>query len=490
VKEIMMVTKTVVPPSMAERQMGFVNITIHGHFYQPPREEPFLGVIPVEPGAAPFANYNEKICAECYRPNAEAGNFEYMSFNLGPTLASWLERAHPDVYQHIMEADRRQHNALAQAYNHTILPLMSERDKKTQVRWGIQDFCHRFGRAPQGMWVAETAIDLATLDVMAQLGIQFTILAPWQVNEPVDPTEPYRVRLREGRSLSVFIYNDLSGAVSYNDDATADANAFAASYQQTYLNKEKATAGRPQMHVIATDGELYGHHKPFRDKFLTHFLQRSAQAYGLEVCSLERYLVAHPATREVTMCEPSSWSCRHGVARWSSGCECDGTTTPEQRAWKPALRRALEQLQQEGDALFEDYSGIVLENPWEARDDYMALRNGWETPERFWERHARSSRCAIEQVQMAQNLLEAQYWLQAASTSCGFFFEDLDRIEPRNDIAFARRAISLIWQATGYDLQQGFLRSLQYSTSWRTGRTGAGIYHALPTVPRSLLPAE
>src|SRR6266567_5476911 len=155
---------------------------------------------------------------------------------------------------------------------------MSERDKKTQVRWGIQDFCHRFGRAPQGMWVAETAIDLATLDVMAQLGIQFTILAPWQVNEPVDPTEPYRVRLREGRSLSVFIYNDLSGAVSYNDDATADANAFAASYQQTYLNKEKATAGRPQMHVIATDGELYGHHKPFRDKFLTHFLQRSAQA--------------------------------------------------------------------------------------------------------------------------------------------------------------------------------------------------------------------
>jgi hypothetical protein len=468
--------------------VGLINIGVHGHFYQPPREDPFTGIIPHEPGSHPHANYNEKITSECYRPNAEAGNFELMSFNVGPTLAGWLEKAHPDVHQQMVEADHLHHNAIAQVYNHTILPLANTRDKKTQVVWGMQDFRHRFGRDPRGMWLAETAVDLETLDVMAQMGIQFTILSPWQAAHEVDITEPYIIRLCEGRTMTVFFYNPLSGSVSYSDEQTADANAFAASYQQYHLNHDKAAAGISQFTVIATDGELYGHHKPFRDKFLSHFLRRSAKAYGFEVCSLERYLEAYPATRDVEIRERSSWSCWHGVHRWDVGCDCDGTGSLSQREWKAPLRQALEYLQEGGDALFEEYAGGVLLDPWEARNDYIALRNGWEAPERFWARHARTSRSDIEFIHLAQDLLEAQYYLQAAFTSCGFFFEDVDRIEPGNNIAFARRAISLIWQATGCNLQQEFVKDLQQVKSWRTGRTGADLYHALPRIPQNLLP--
>jgi alpha-amylase/alpha-mannosidase (GH57 family) len=486
-----MMTQSPMAKKYSDSQVGLINIGVHGHFYQPLREDPFTGIIPDEEGADPYPNFNERITAECYRPNAEADNFELMSFNVGPTLASWLEKAHPDIHQCMVEADHRHHNALAQVYNHTILPLANAQDKRTQVRWGIQDFCHRFGRKPRGMWLAETAVDLETLDIMAQSGIQFTILSLWQAGHEVDFTEPYLIRLRENRTMTVFFYNPLSGQVSYSDAATADANAFAAQYQQYYLNRDKAAAGIPQITVIATDGELYGHHKPFRDKFLSHFLHRSVKAYGFEACSLERFLDAHPATAEATITERSSWSCWHiGLHRWSAGCECDGTTAPEQRAWKPALREALEYLQKEGDEAFEYDTAGILHDPWAARDDYIALRNGWETPERFWSRHAHRSRSDIECIRLAQNLLESQYYLQAAFTSCGFFFEDLDRIEPRNNIAFARRAISLLWQATGCDFQKGFLQVLEKAQSWRTGRTGVDLYHSLPRLPKGLLPPQ
>jgi Uncharacterized conserved protein len=322
--------------------------------------------------------------------------------------------------------------------------------------------------------------------MMAQCGIQFTLLAPWQVKGTFEPTEPSLVRLKEGRSITIFIYNDLSGAVSYNDAATADANEFAASYQRSYLNHDKAVACVPQMHVIATDGELYGHHKPFRDRFLSHFLQRSAPAYGMSPCSLERYLEACPATMEIEIHEPSSWSCMHGVDRWSGGCAC----TEGNSHWKYALRRALTQLAERADALFEQYAGQTLSDPWVARDHSLALRNGWQTPERFWTQHGVTERLDIAHIQQAELLLEAEYWLQASFTSCGFFFEDLDRIEPKNNIAAARRAMSLFWLATGYDLQHGFLKDLEQARSWRTDRTGVDLYHALPRVPQNLLPPQ
>jgi Domain of unknown function (DUF3536)/Glycosyl hydrolase family 57 len=468
-------------------------LCLYGHFYQPPREDPFSGLLPEEPGATPFANFNEKICAECYGPNAQAGNFSHISFDLGPTLAAWLEQAHPAVYRRIIDADRRHlrqygvGNALAQAYNHTILPLAPARDKQTQIAWGLSDFRHRFGHDAHGMWLAETAVDLECLDIMAQYGVTYTVLAPWQAAGALDPTEPYLVRLPSGRSMSIFFYNaPLSGGVSFDWDTTSNADLFAASYLPGHLQGAKREAGEAQLLLIATDGELYGHHKPWRDKFLTHLVQHGAPDFGFAVCTLERYLQLFPATREATLRVPSAWSCGHGVARWDGGCEC----TEGDSSWKGGLRRALDGLALRGDHLFERYAGETLSDPWTARNAFLELRNGWTTAADFWSRFGRergvpqSSRL----VERTLQLLEAQYYQQYSFTSCGFFFEDLDRIEPRNDIAFARRAISLYWQATAIDLQQGFLAQLERVKSWRTGLTGADLYRRLPPGHEHVLP--
>jgi alpha-amylase/alpha-mannosidase (GH57 family) len=480
-------------------------LCLHGHFYQPPREDPFTGKVPSEPGAAPYANFNEKITAECYRPNAEAGNFEYISFDLGPTLATWMETCAPDVYTRIIEADRRHMqrtghgNALAQAYNHTILPLATARDKRTQVAWGVTDFQQRFGRAPEGMWLAETAVDLESLEALADANITYTVLAPWQAAEEVDVTEPYLVRLPSGRAMTVFFYNaPLSGGVSFESDLTRNADLFAASYLSNHLNRWKEQHGEPQLIMVATDGELYGHHKPWRDKFLAHLVRQGAPAYGFEVCSLSAYFHRFPPRREMRLHTPSSWSCHHGILRWGEGCGC----TEGDARWKPALRRAFNRLGERGDAVFERELAQAVEDPWAARNDYLALRQGWMAPEAFWERHGKKGRafwlrlsnkgCAPRDESLLRRtllLLEAQFYQQWMYTSCGFFFEDLDRIEPRNDIAFARRAISLYWQATREDLQTGFLADLAQARSWRTGLTGADLYRQFPAVSSDLLPA-
>lgn len=474
-------------------QKSLTSLCLHGHFYQPPREDPFTGAIPLEPGATPFANYNEKITAECYQPNAEEGNFAVISYDLGPTLAAWLELAHPAVYQRIIAADHEHMqrygvgNAMAQAYNHTILPLATSRDKRTQILWGLQDFRHRYGHAAHGMWLAETAVDCESLDLLAQNGVTYTILAPWQASGPIDPTEPYCVPLRDGRSMTVFFYNaPLSGGVSFDWNLTNDADKFAEFYLPEQLSASKRASSDPQLLIIATDGELYGHHKPWRDKFLARLVSYGAPTNGFEVCTLERYMQMHPATRMVEIQQPSAWSCGHGVARWSTGCEC----TEGDSSWKSALRQALVNLAVHGDRLFEQYAGEALLDPWAARDDYIVLRNGWETPEQFWTRHGKEHALPQDEhcVWRTQLLLEAQYYQQYSFTSCGFFFEDLDRIEPRNDIAFARRAISLFWQALDVDLQDAFVSDLRAAKSWRTHVTGAELYKQLPVVPQGLLP--
>jgi alpha-amylase/alpha-mannosidase (GH57 family) len=480
-------------------------LCLHGHFYQPPREDPFTGQIPSEPGAAPYANFNEKITAECYRPNAEAGNFESISFDLGPTLASWMEQHAPDTYRRIIEADRQNvqrtgyGNALAQAYNHTILPLATARDKYTQIIWGMADFQHRFGRAPEGMWLAETAVDLASLEALANADIKYTVLAPWQAAEEVDVTEPYLVRLPSGRAITVFFYNaPLSGGVSFESDVTRNADTFAASYLPHHLNRWKDQHGEPQLITVATDGELYGHHKPWRDQFLAHLVRKGASSYGFEVCSLSAYYHQFPAQREVRLHPSSSWSCHHGILRWGEGCGCtEGDST-----WKPALRRAMNRLGERGDSLFEQEMAQIVENPWAARNDYLALRQQWMPLEAFWEKHDKKGHTFWRWPNLhlkgqsskdepllhrALLLLEAQFYQQWMYTSCGFFFEDLDRLEPRNDIAFARRAISLYWQATQVDLQEGFLADLAEARSGRTGLTGADLYRQLPPVSDNLL---
>ncbi|HEY0756267.1 MAG TPA: DUF3536 domain-containing protein [Ktedonobacteraceae bacterium] len=471
---------------------GPAYLCLHGHFYQPPRENPFTNEILPEPAATPFANFNEKITSECYAPNAEAGNFDALNFDLGPTLASWLEQAYPAVLQRIIEADQRNvalygvGNAMAQAYNHTILPLATTRDKHTQVAWGLSDFRQRYGREAKGMWLAETAVDLESLDIMAQHGISYTVLAPWQTATSVDPSEAYRVRLLNGRSMTVFFYNaPLSGGVSFDWNTTSNADLFAGTYLPDQLEPHKRKAGEPQLILIATDGELYGHHRPWRDKFLAHLIQVGAPSSGFEICTLERYMKMYPATREVELRLPSAWSCSHGIARWDSGCEC----TEGASSWKGTLRQALNHLATRGDQLFEQYAAETLADPWAARDAYLSVRNGWESAESFWQRFGKSGQQpALDAAQRTMQLLEAQYYQQYSFTSCGFFFEDLDRIEPRNDIGFARRAISLYWQALGVDLQSDFVQDLYATKSWHTGLNGAELYRQLPVVDAKLLP--
>ena len=466
---------------------------IYGHFYQPPRANPFTGRIPREPGAAPYDNYNEKITDECYRPNAETGNLAHISFDLGPTLAAWLEDHHPDVYQAFIDADRENMarygvgNALAQAYNHTILPLATTRDKRTQVRWGLDDFAHRFGHRADGMWLAETAVDQETLSILAEEGVRYTILAPWQAAEPITPGEPYRVALPGGRSITVFFYNGpLSAGVSFDDDVTRNADVFAATRLQQHLDRGRVERGEDQFIIIASDGELYGHHKPLRDHFLSYLVRDSAPDHGFGVTTLGRYLASHPPQRAVRLRMPTAWSCSHGVARWDTGCAC----TEGDSSWKYALRSALNQLAMRLDALYVEATATALRDPWAARDAWLAVRNHWTSGRAFWERHGVHSRRPFRRARAEAivQLLEAEYEAQAMFTSCGFFFEDLDRIEPRNDIAFARRAISLAWQATHTDLQSEFLANLAEARSWRTGRTGADLYRDLPAVPIGALP--
>jgi alpha-amylase/alpha-mannosidase (GH57 family) len=468
-------------------------LCVYGHFYQPPREDPFTGQIAPEPGAAPFENFNEKITDECYRPNAELGNLALMSFDLGPTLAAWLEAHHPDVYQAFIAADREHRarygvgNALAQAYNHAILPLATSRDKRVQIRWGLDDFAHRFGRHADGMWLAETAVDQETLSILAEEGVRYTVLAPWQAAEPVTPGEPYLVALPGGRNITVFFYNGaLSAAVSFEDEVTSNADVFAATHLRQQVNAARAERGEDQLVVIATDGELYGHHKPLRTFFLKHLLRRSAPAQGFEVTTLARYLQTHAPLRTVTLRTPSAWSCAHGVARWDTGCDC----TEGDSSWKHMLRAAFNHLAVRLDAVYAEDTATTLRDPWAAREAWLAVRCGWVSSRTFWTRYGIHGHRPLRRTraEAIRQLLEAQYYAQAMFTSCGFFFEDLDRIEPRNDIAFARRAISLVWQAAHVDLQTAFLADLARAHSWRSGRTGADIYRDLPPVPEGALP--
>jgi hypothetical protein len=376
---------------------------------------------------------------------------------------------------------------MAQAYNHTILPLASRRDKWTQIQWGLSDFRQRYGREATGMWLAETAIDLESLDLLAQAGITYTVLAPWQAAGHIDPSEPYKVRLFNGRSITVFFYNaPLSGGVSFDWHTTSNADLFASHYLPDQISHEKRDAGTQQLILIATDGELYGHHRPWRDQFLAHLVNVGAPASGFEVCTLERYMRLFPPTQEVELRLPSAWSCSHGIARWSSGCEC----TEGESSWKSTLRHALDQLAVRGDLLFEQYASATLNDPWAARDAYLPVHKGWESVESFWQRFGKDQARPDNEhlAQQTLQLLEAQYYQQYSFTSCGFFFEDLDRIEPRNDIGFARRAISLYWQALNVDLQTNFLDDLRQTKSWRSGLSGLNIYRQLPVVAAGLLP--
>lgn len=464
-------------------------LCIHGHFYQPPRRDPVSGLIPPEVGAEPYHDFNEKITAECYRPNALLGNFARISFDLGPTLADWLERNDPDTYRWVLEQERMHYdrhgcgNALAQVYSHAIMPLASAREKRIQVAWGLADFRHRFGHTAPGLWLAETAADCATLAVLADYGVGFTVLSPYQAAEPVDPSEPYWVRLPDGRGMTVFFYQgDLSGGVSFDAGLTTNADSFTAGALARHVSRAKLTLGERQLLLIATDGELYGHHQPHRQLFLSRLLRVAAPAQGFEVISLARYLRDNPPRREVRLVEPSAWSCAHGVERWRSGCGC----TDGDGRWKWYLRQALANLAARLDARYAAEASALVGDPWAAEEAFIQVKLGAVSPGAFWRQHARRPRDGGKERLLA--LLEAQYDRHLMLASCAWFFDDLDRIEPRNAIAYGLGAIRRMPVEFQAGLEAGFQDDLGAARSWRTGRSGAELAEQLARERAGLAP--
>lgn len=415
-------------------------LCIHGHFYQPSREDPLTGAIPQEHGAGPYSNWNEKINATCYLPNAQLGNFEKISFNLGPTLVQWMEGNAGGTLDLIKEAEYKNliqwnsGNALAQPYHHTILPLASRRDKITQVRWGITDYRHTFGHAPEGMWLPETAVDLETLSVLAENGIQFTILAPWQALEEVDVTQPYRVELPGGRSIGVFFYHSgLSTCISFDAASTVNADAFI----QNCLRNSYSDSSDDQLILLASDGELYGHHQPFRDKFLNYLLNGALHQEEIEYTYPGRWIKEHPPVHTVHIREKTSWSCDEGVRRWEEACGCTPDST-----WKRPLRDFMDAVAGLVDEQYERITDEWLHDPWQARDDSMQMLLG-EQPLGDWQNEHCCRPLKVDEVQKLRYLLLAQFERQRMYTSCGWFFDDLDRIEPRNNIRYAAHALVL-----------------------------------------------
>jgi len=447
---------------MSDRFLAF-----HGHFYQPPREDPFTGQIPREPGAEPYHDFNEKITAECYRANAMLGNFELISFNVGPTLASWLDKYSHETYDRIVQADRDSGNAIAQSAHHTILPLARRRDKIAQVAWGIASFEHRFGRKPSGMWMPETAVDYETLEALAVAGLTFTVLSDEQVTgDTGGRAGPYRVKLGAGRSIAVFVRDRFSSnQLSFDMDKFSNTKAWA----------EQALASRgPGLVLIAADGETFGHHCRAGEHFLHNVLLRDAPAMGFQITSLTQYLADHPPQTEVELREMTSWSCMHGVARWVTGCEC----TPGDGRWKGALRRALDNLSGEIDLVYTAEARAASANPWPLRDAYIAVVLGQMDSLAFLAAQGLGNLPAPLADRLLK-LLQAEFYRQRMYASCAFYFEELTRAEPRFAIANAARAVTLVKEATGEDLSRGFRRDLSVALSSRVNATAADLYDAI-----------
>lgn len=458
--------------------MGSNAVSVHAHFYQPPREDPLSGLIPDEVGAEPFKNWNERIHSECYRPNAELGNFANLSFNFGPTVLSWMEGYDPDTYHAIIEQERGNYfkygvgNGMAQAYNHTILPLADRRDKLTQIRWGISDFKHRFGHEPQGMWLPETAVDMETLLLLADSQIKFTILAPWQVvtGGDLNPNEPYLVELPGERDpMVVFLYNQgLSTSVSFLNEATRNADYFVERWVHPSFPQKQTD--RDQMVLIASDGELYGHHKTFREKFLAHMLNGALHSRDYQITYPGLWLLNHQPTQVAKLIDATSWSCHHGVERWRNDCGC----TPG-ASWKAPLRQGMETLAAEIDKAYQTYMAPLSHRKWQLRDAYIRVLLGELSMEELIRTYVPQPLNA-EAANKVCLLLAAQYERQRMFTSCGWFFEHFHRIEPQNNIAYAAQAIWLTEQVTGKNLKPLALEVLKQVKDNRTGLRGDTVF--------------
>jgi alpha-amylase/alpha-mannosidase (GH57 family) len=441
-------------------------VVIHGHFYQPPRENPWLEAVEVQDSAAPYHDWNERVTAECYAPNTAArrvdegnrildivDNFEGISFNVGPTLFAWLDREAPAVARAIVDADRasvvaRGHgNAIAQVYNHQIMPLASRADKVTQVRWGLLDFRWRFGRDAEGMWLPETAVDDETLEVLAEAGVKFTILAPaqarrvrplgteaWEeVGGAIDPSRPYLWRGPRGLSLAIFFYDGpISRAIAF-EHLLERGETLVARLRAAFSD------GRdwPQIVHCATDGESYGHHSRFGEMALAAALDLLAQDESVALTNYGAYLAAYPPTHEVQVQPATSWSCVHGVERWRADCGCRVRGDWHQR-WRAPLREALDWLRDLVDGFYAARAPELLRDPWAARDDYVrvVLERTPAQSQAFLTAHGRGALDEAGRLEVWK-LLELQRNRMLMYTSCGWFFDEISALEPVQILRYA-----------------------------------------------------
>ncbi len=471
-------------------------LCLHGHFYQPPRENPWIEEIEVQDSAEPFHDWNERIAVECYGPNGAArfkgeadrivdivNNYRHLSFNFGPTLLAWLERARPDVYARVLEADaqsveeRDGHgNALAQGYGHAILPLASPRDRLTQIRWGLADFRGRFQREPEGFWLPETAADTPTLAALAAEGIRFTVLSPYQarrVRPPggewrdanggrFDPTRPYRVRAGD-REMVVFFYDGHIARDLAFGDALSSPDALLARLEGGF----DPARGHDEVLSIAFDGETLGHHKKGADEVLAAVLRRLARRGEPRLVNLGQALALAPPEWEAEIAEGSSWSCAHGIERWRSDCGCQVGAAPGwTQAWRAPLLAALEGLRDRLGELYERELAPILPDPWRARDAYVEVVLD---PERrdargFLGREARRALTPEEELK-AIRLLEMERAALLMFTSCGWFFAELSGLETVQVLKYAARAIQLARDAAGVDLEVAFENALARAPS-------------------------
>lgn len=489
-------------------------LCIHGHFYQPPRLDPWIEDILPESGAAPDHDWNARITRQCYAPLGVARRLDsqgliremvncyaWMSFNFGPTLLSWMERHAPETYARILAADaeslnRWGHgNALAQVYHHPIMPLATELDKTLEVLWAVQDFRQRFGRDPEGMWLAETAVELPTLEALADAGIAFTILAPRQAAsvrgpgetgfrpvsaDTLDTTRPYLVRLSQGKSITVFFYHG----------PTSQAVAFERLLEngENFWNK-LAAAFSGGLRNIATDGESYGHHFPFGEMALAYVVDQARQGRdNLTLTNYAAYLAAHPADHEAVLRENTSWSCAHGLERWKTHCGCsDGGHPDWTQDWRRPLRRSLNYLKYYADEHFFRRGAEFFTDPNLALREYGLTLAGTEDLESFLDRHGRKKLDGAEKTDACRLLLMQRLAL-ASFASCAWFFDDISRLEPLNALTAARRALDLLRASGGPDVEDGFVRILSEAQSnARDDWDGATLWKTVVTPRRPSL---
>jgi alpha-amylase/alpha-mannosidase (GH57 family) len=477
-------------------------LCIHCHFYQPPRENPWLAAIEGQDSATPYHDWNERIAAECYAPNAASrildgqgriakitNNYSRISFNFAPTLFSWLEEKSPWIYEQILAADRESRElfsghgaALAQPYTHLILPLANARDKLTQIHWGVRDFQHRFRRDPEGMWLPETAVDVETLECLSSLGIKFTILAPHQAQRwrsrpwddwtringgAIDPSRAYICNLPSGRAINLFFYDGpISHAVAF-EKLLSNGEHFARRLL-TGFNDERTW---PQLMHVATDGETYGHHHVHGDMALAYALDYIERNQLARVTNYGEYLALHPPTEEVAIAEKTSWSCVHGLSRWESDCGCNSGSHPSwNQQWRRPLRDALNWLRDHLAPLYQMHAQTLLRDPWAAREDYISVvldRSPWNV-DAFLARHGFPNLTSGQQVR-ALKLLEIQRHLMLMFTSCGWFFDELTGIETLQSLQYAGRALQLAREFLAVDPEEEFLRRLEQAASNLSG---------------------